>query len=314
MSVIWDMFSIRGENALAAVQKVLTADASSMVDGAVLYGLLCNEDGGIVDDVTVFKISESEYFFCVNASNVQKDFEWIKKQAGNIADIENESDEKGIIALQGPNANEILGQIAEDVDLKTIRFFNFTRGSIGSDEMIFSRTGYTGEKGFELFFERNRAEVIWEKIMNAGGDFGLKPAGLGARDTLRLEMKYTLYGNDIDETITPLEASRDRYVSFDKGDFVGGDALLKQKNDGIPRRLKGFRLIDSGIPREGYDVISQGRVIGRVTSGNRSLSTNASIGMALVETPYANIGTVFEISIRGKKVKAEVVKTPFYKK
>lgn len=306
--------SVRGPGALSAVQSVLSADASSMTDGAVIYGLLCNEKGGIVDDVTLFRIAEDDYFFCVNASNVEKDYEWIKRHTGQTADVVNESGRKGIIALQGPASDDIIEKIAEDIDFKSIRFFRFAGGKIGNDEMIFSRTGYTGERGFEFFIERNRAEIIWETIMEAGRDLGLKPAGLGARDTLRLEMKYTLYGNDIDDTVTPFEACLDRYVSLDKGNFVGRDALVKQKNEGIPRRLAGFRMIDAGIAREGFDVIADGRVIGKVTSGNRSLSTNTSIGIALIDKPFAEVGNFFHICVRGNNLKAEVVKTPFYRK
>ncbi|RMF97603.1 MAG: glycine cleavage system aminomethyltransferase GcvT [Candidatus Schekmanbacteria bacterium] len=306
--------SVSGKNALDAVQKVFTADATKMKNGVVSYGLLCNEKGGIVDDVTLFKIGEESYFFCVNASNVEKDYEWIKKNSGDIAETKNESTEKGIIALQGPMADEILAKVAEDADLKSLRFFHFTEGKIGNDNVIISRTGYTGEKGFEFFFQRNRAETIWNLLMEAGKEYGLKPAGLGARDTLRLEMKYTLYGNDIDDSITPLEACLERYVDFDKGFFVGRDALLKQKEEGIPRRLVGFKMIDAGIPRQGYEIIADGNIIGKVTSGNKSFSTGDSIGMALVKTEYSSIGTSFFVSIRGKNLKAEVVKTPFYKK
>jgi len=305
---------IKGKNALKMVQKVYTGDASPMREGDIHYGLLCNENGGIIDDVTLFKVSEENYFFCVNASNVSKDYEWLKSAIGNDAEVINESETGGIIALQGPLADDILSGVSEGIDLKSIKTFKFDYGRVAGVNAIISRTGYTGERGFEFFFEREKALLIWEEIFKAGVGMGLKPAGLGARDTLRLEMKYTLYGNDIGDSVSPLEACLERYISFDKGDFIGHDALLKEKESGSKRRLAGFRMIDLGIPRQGFEIMIDGMVIGYVTSGGHSFSTENNIGMALVDTKHSVVGTQFFVSVRGKELKAEVVETPFYKR
>lgn len=303
----------KGTDALANVQHLITNNASKMKDGKVIYSLMCNENGGIVDDVTVYRINPSHYFFCVNASNTAKDYEWIKKSMKGNAELVNLSGEVSIIALQGPKAHNILQKLV-NVNLEEIKLFWFRGGLINSAEVLISRTGYTGEDGFELYVKREHSADLWELILEKGKESGLKPAGLGARDTLRTEMKYTLYGNEIDDNVSPLEACLERYVDFDKGDFIGRDSLLKEKEKGIKRRLVGFEMVDHSIPRHGFDIYSNGNLIGKVTSGMLSWFLNKGIGIGLVSSEYSQIGSEFDVKIREKFYKARVVETPFYKR
>ena len=303
----------KGDGAVANVQHLITNNASRMKDGKVIYSLMCNEKGGIVDDVTVYRINQSHYFFCVNASNTAKDYEWIKKNMKGNAELINLSREVSIIALQGPQAGKILQKLV-NINLDEIKPFWFRFGLINGAEILISRTGYTGEDGFELYIKRDHSADLWESILEKGKEFGLKPAGLGARDTLRTEMKYTLYGNEIDDNISPLEASLEKYVDLDKGDFIGRNILLKEKERGIKRRLIGFEMIDHSIPRHGFEIYGNGKLIGNVTSGMLSWFLGKGIGIGLVSSEYSQIGSEFEVKIREKFYRARVVQTPFYKK
>ena len=303
----------KGDDALANVQYLITNNASRMKDGKVIYSLMCNQKGGIVDDVIVYRINQSHYFFCVNASNTAKDYEWIKKNMKGNAELINLSGEVSIIALQGPQAGKILQKLV-NINIDEIKPFWFRFDLMNSAEVLISRTGYTGEDGFELYIKREHSADLWERILEKGKESGLKPAGLGARDTLRTEMKYTLYGNEIDDNISPLEACLEKYVDLDKGDFIGRDSLLKEKERGIKRRLVGFEMIDHSIPRHGFDIYRSGNLIGKVTSGMLSWFLNKGIGIGLVSSEYSQTGSVFEVKIRDKFYKASVVQTPFYKR
>ncbi|OGL39446.1 MAG: glycine cleavage system protein T [Candidatus Schekmanbacteria bacterium RIFCSPHIGHO2_02_FULL_38_11] len=303
----------KGADALANVQYLTTNNASNMKDGKVIYSLMCNENGGIIDDVTVYRINSSHYFFCVNASNTGKDYEWIRKNIRGNAGLVNLNGEVSIIALQGPKAQKILQNLV-NVNLEEIKPFWFRAGLMDSAEILISRTGYTGEDGFELYIRREHSADIWERISEKGKEYGLKPAGLGARDTLRTEMKYTLYGNEIDENVSPLEACLERYVDFNKGDFIGRDSLLKEKENGIKRRLVGFEMTEHSIPRHGFDIYRNGKLIGKVTSGMLSWHLNRGIGIGLVLSEYSETGSKFEVKIREKFYKARVIETPFYKR
>jgi aminomethyltransferase len=300
----------RGPKALAALNHVFTNDLSRVADGQAQYGCLCREDGGIVDDVVVYRRSAEDLLVCVNAGNRQKDFEWLRDHAGG-AQVTNESDDWVQIALQGPRAQAIL-QPLTPVDLTKLKTFWFTTGSVHGIECTLARTGYTGEDGFELFCRAADGVKLWKAVLEAGKPEGLVPAGLGARDTLRLEVAYRLYGNDMDDVTTPLEAGLGWVVKFDKGDFIGRDAMLRQKEGGLPRKLVGFVLTDPGIARHGFDVLHDGKKVGTVASGTRSPTLKTSIGLAYVPPPLAAEGSTFAVDIRGRPASAQVVKTPFY--
>ena len=303
----------RGDGALEAVEYLITNNVSKMKDGKVIYSLMCNRNGGIVDDTTVYRINPSHYFFCVNAANIEKDYEWIKRnKKGNVSVI-NLSDETSILALQGPKAKEVLQKLV-NIDLEELKIFWFKTWKIGGMDVLISRTGYTGEDGFELYIKNEYAVKIWEMILEAGKGFGIKPIGLGARDTLRTEMKYTLYGSDIDDNVSPLEANLERYVDFGKKDFVGKESLLKEKETGVKCSLVGFEMLEHSIPRHGFQIYKNGELIGTVTSGMRSWILNKDIGIGFVSREYNEIGSEFEIKIREDFYKAKVVETPFYKK
>ncbi|MCH8289631.1 glycine cleavage system aminomethyltransferase GcvT [Candidatus Poribacteria bacterium] len=304
---------IRGPGALPLIQKLITNDAArKLVDGQVLYTPMCNAHGGIVDDLLVYRFTQDRYTLVVNASNIEKDFEWICAHNDTDAKVENRSDETVLIALQGRNSPEILQELA-DVDLASIKYYWFTKGEIAGIPTIISRTGYTGEVGFELYVDANRGEDLWNAIYEAAITIGGKPVGLGARDTLRLEARLCLYGNDIDETTTPLEAGLRWTVSFDKGDFIGRDALIKQRNEGIKRRLSGFQMLDRSIARSHYAAYRDDRFLGEVTSGAPSPSLKCNIGLAYLPIEQSKINAKIEIEIRGKRHPAKIVRTPFYK-
>jgi aminomethyltransferase len=300
----------RGPKALAALNHVFTNDLSRVADGQAQYGCLCREDGGIVDDVVVYRRSAEDLLVCVNAGNRQKDFEWLRDHAGG-AQVTDESDDWVQIALQGPRSQAIL-QPLTPVDLAKLKTFWFTTGSVHGIECTLARTGYTGEDGFELFCRAADGVRIWKAVLEAGKPEGLVPAGLGARDTLRLEVAYRLYGNDMDDVTTPLEAGLGWVVKFDKGDFIGRDAMLRQKEGGLPRKLVGFVLTDPGIARHGFDVLHDGKKVGTVASGTRSPTLKTSIGLAYVPPSLAAEGSTFAVDIRGRPASAQVVKTPFY--
>jgi aminomethyltransferase len=299
----------RGPRALAALQAVFTNDLSQVADGQAQYGCLCRDSGGIVDDVVVYRRSAEDLLVCVNAANRQKDFEWLKGHAGG-ADVSNESDQWGQVAVQGPKALAVLKRLAT-VDLDAIKTYRHAPGAVAGVSCLVARTGYTGEDGFELFCPAGQAEKLWDALIEAGRPEGIQPAGLGCRDTLRLEMAYRLYGSDMDDEATPLEAGLAWVVKLDKGDFIGRAALVKQKEQGLSRKLVGFQLTEPGIARHGHPVVREGRPVGVVTSGTRSPTLKTSIGLAYVPPALAAVGSSLAVEIRGKPVAAAVVKTPF---
>ncbi|WP_242396221.1 glycine cleavage system aminomethyltransferase GcvT [Anaeromyxobacter oryzisoli] len=301
---------IRGPRALEALNRVFTNDLSKVVDGQAQYGCLCRESGGIVDDVIVYRRAADDLLVCVNAANRQKDFEWLAAHAGG-ADVRNESDAWAQLAVQGPRAAAVVQRLTK-LDLSQLRTYRFGRGDVAGVACVVARTGYTGEDGFELFCPSADGPRLWDAVLEAGQPDGIAPCGLGARDTLRLEMAYRLYGADMDDTTTPLEAGLAWVVKLDKGDFVGRDALVRQREQGLTRKLVGFQLVEPGIGRHGYPVLQDGRKVGQVTSGTRSPSLGTSIGLAYVPPALAAEGSSFAVEIRGKPVAGRAVRTPFY--
>lgn len=306
-------FILKGENALSLIQKVCSNDAAKLYDGKVQYSCLPNEDGGIVDDLLVYRIDEKTYMLVVNASNIEKDWNWISKYNTMGVDMKDISDRTSLLAVQGPKAAEAL-QSLTDTDLAQMEYYTFTKGKFaGIDNVVISATGYTGAGGFELYVDNAHAEEVWNAVFKAGEPFGIKPIGLGARDTLRLEMGFCLYGNDIDDSTSPLEAGLGWVTKFSK-DFVNSEALQQQKQEGIKSKLIGFEMIDRGIPRHDYEIVdADGNTIGRVTSGTQSPSLQKAIGMGYVKNEFAKEGSEIFIRIRDNKIKAKVVKPPFYK-
>jgi aminomethyltransferase len=307
-------FILKGEHALDLIQRVTSNDASKLKAGQAQYSCLPNENGGIVDDLLVYCIEENKvYMLVVNASNIVKDWNWIVKHNKNKAEMHNVSDKTGLLAIQGPNATKIL-QPLTDMDILNLKYYTFVKGKFaGVDNVLVSATGYTGAGGVEIYFEdkENDGEKIWDAIFDAGAAQGLKPVGLGARDTLRLEMGFCLYGNDIDDTTSPLEAGLGWITKFTK-DFTARDILELQKKEGVDRKLVGFEMIEKGIPRHGYEIKDQlGVPIGVVTSGTQSPSLGKAIGMGYVRTAFAAIGTDIYIKVRDKLLQAEVAKIPF---
>jgi aminomethyltransferase len=306
-------FILKGDKALDLIQRVTTNDASKLYDGKVQYSCLPNEDGGIVDDLLVYRIDPETYMLVVNASNIQKDWSWIARYNTQGVEMKNISDRTSLLAVQGPKAAEAL-QTLTDIDLGSMEYYTFKKGKFaGIDNVLLSATGYTGAGGFEIYVDNANAEQVWDAIFKAGEAFGIKPIGLGARDTLRLEMGFCLYGNDIDDTTSPLEAGLGWVTKFNK-EFTNSAALQQQKQDGLPRKLVGFEMIDRGIPRHDYEIVdADGNVIGKVTSGTQSPSLQKAIGMGYVKNEFAKEGTEIFINIRDNKIKAKIVKPPFYK-
>lgn len=306
-------FILKGEGALALIQKVTSNDASKLYDGKVQYSCLPNEDGGIVDDLLVYRIDEKTYMLVVNASNIEKDWDWISKYNTDGVEMKNISDRTSLLAVQGPKAADAL-QSLTDIDLASMEYYTFKKGTFaGIDNVVVSATGYTGAGGFEIYFDNEHAEFIWDAVFKAGEPYGIKPIGLAARDTLRLEMGFCLYGNDIDDTTSPLEAGLGWVTKFSK-EFTNSEALQAQKQAGVSQKLVGFEMIDRGIPRHDYAIVdAEGNNIGRVTSGTQSPSLQKAIGLGYVKNEFAKEGSEIFISIRDNKVKAKVVKPPFYK-
>ena len=303
-------FMLRGPGALDLIQRVVSNDVSKIVDGQAQYSCMPNETGGIVDDLIVYRIGQEEYMLVVNASNIDKDWNWIQSKNTEEVDMEDVSEDIVLLAVQGPKAVETLQKLTE-VDLSEVGFYRFTKGQLAGVDMIISGTGYTGSGGFELYIPYDKGEEVWKQIFEAGAEFGIKPIGLGARDTLRLEKGYCLYGNDIDDTTSPLEAGLGWVTKFTK-EFTNSANLLKQKEAGVSKKLVGFELIDKGIPRHDYVLVNlDGQEIGKVTSGTMSPSLDKGIGMGYVKTEYATPGTEIAVEIRGKHLKAKVVKMPF---
>ena len=302
-------FIVRGERAVDFVNYVTTNDVAALVVGQVHYSTILNEHGTIEDDCLVYRFAD-KLMMVVNASNVEKDYAHVARHAGKFGvTIEDVSDRMGLLALQGPRAAEILQPLTKS-DLSAIKYYHFTEGEVAGMPMIISRTGYTGEDGFELYHDVEYADRLWDTLMAAGD---VSPAGLGCRDTLRLEMGMALYGNDIDDTVTPLEANLAWLVKLKKGEFVGSAALNAQKADGIKKKLIGFTQADRNFPRHGYPVFVAGEPSGEVRSGTMSPTLGIPIGTCYLPTDQAKEGNTFEIEIRGKLVPATVVKTPFYK-
>ncbi|HTB06334.1 MAG TPA: glycine cleavage system aminomethyltransferase GcvT [Bacteroidia bacterium] len=306
-------FMLNGPDALDLIQRVTSNDASVLVPGKAQYSCLPNDKGGIVDDLLVYKMSDDSYMLVVNASNIEKDWNWIEAHNTKGVDMKNVSDEYSLMAIQGPKATAILSKLTS-VDLTKIPYYNFAVGQFcGINGVILSNTGYTGAGGFEIYCKNEDAVKIWDAILEAGKTEGIKPIGLGARDTLRLEMAFCLYGNDIDDTTSPLEAGLGWVTKFTK-EFTNSKALQAQKEKGVARKLAGFKMIDKGIPRHGYEITdAQGNIIGVVTSGTQSPSLQQAIGLGYVKTELAKPDTDIYIKIRDKLIKAVVVKTPFYK-
>ena len=303
-------FIIRGPQALDLIQRVTSNDASKMVDGQAQYSCLPNESGGIVDDLLVYKKKENDYLVVVNASNIEKDWNWISKYNTKGAEMKNISDDICLFAVQGPKASGVLQKLTS-INLASIPYYHFVDGEFaGTPGVIISNTGYTGAGGFEIYVHKNAAEKTWNSIFDAGKSENIKPIGLGARDTLRLEMGFCLYGNDIDETTSPLEAGLAWITKFTK-DFTNSGNLKKQKEEGVKRKLVGFKMIDKGIPRHDYPIQDMaGKVIGRVTSGTISPVLGIGIGLGYVEVVHSKPGAEILIEVRGKLLKAHVEKLP----
>ncbi len=304
-------FIVKGPHALDLIQRVTTNDASKLVDGQAQYSCLPNETGGIVDDLIIYKIKDEHYMIVVNASNIEKDWTWIRRFNNMNADMQNISDDICLFAVQGPKALPALQKLTK-TDLSSIKYYHFAIGEFaGSRDVVMSNTGYTGAGGFEVYVNRADAEKVWHAIFEAGKEFGIKPIGLGARDTLRLEMGFCLYGNDIDDTTSPLEGGLGWITKFTK-DFTNAKAIQQQKTDGVSRKLVGFKMIDKGIPRHDYPIKnSAGEVIGKVTSGTMSPVLGVGIGLGYVSTTNSVQDSEIFIDIRGRALKAQVTKTPF---
>lgn len=306
-------FFLEGKNALALIQKVTSNDASKLFDGKVQYSCLPNNDGGIVDDLLVYRINEEKYMLVVNASNIDKDWNWISGHNDLGVKMTNKSSETSLLAVQGPKAIETL-QSLTNIDLKSMEYYTFKIGTFaGIENVTVSATGYTGSGGFEIYFKNEDAVHMWTEIFKAGEKYGIKPIGLAARDTLRLEMGFCLYGNDINDTTSPLEAGLSWITKFTK-DFVNAEALKKQKEEGVTKKLVAFEIDNKGIPRHGYNIVDEtGGKIGEVTSGTMSPSLKKGIGMGYVPKAYAKLGSKINIQVRNKVIAATVVKLPFYK-
>ncbi|MDQ7960930.1 glycine cleavage system aminomethyltransferase GcvT [Flavobacterium lindanitolerans] len=307
-------FLISGPNALALIQKVTTNDASTLTVGKAQYSCLPNENGGIVDDLIVYKMKEDQYLLVVNASNIEKDWNWISTKNDVGAEMRNISDDYSLLAIQGPKAVEAM-QSLTSVDLAAIKYYHFEVGDFaGVPDVIISATGYTGSGGFEIYAKNENIEQIWNKVFEAGKSYGIKPIGLAARDTLRLEMGFCLYGNDINDTTSPIEAGLGWITKFNK-EFTNSENLLKQKEAGVLRKLVGFELTERGIPRHDYEIVDKdGNIIGVVTSGTMAPSLNKGIGLGYVTTEFSGVDSEIFIRIRKNDIPAKVVKLPFYKK
>lgn len=305
-------FLVSGPKALDLIQKVSSNDASTLTIGKAQYCYLPNDKGGIVDDLLVYRMKDEEYLLVVNASNIEKDWNWISQNNEDIgAEMRNISDDYALFAVQGPKAVDTLQKLTSEMDLSAIKFYNFEVGPFaGVDYVIMSNTGYTGAGGFEIYVKNADAEKVWHKVLEAGEEYGIKPIGLGARDTLRMEMGYCLYGNDIDDTTSPIEAKLGWVTKFTK-DFINSDSLKKQKEEGVDQKLVGFHMLDRGIPRKGYEILDmEGNTIGLVTSGTQSPTLGHGIGMGYVKTEFAKPESEIQIAVRKNKLKAQVKKLP----
>lgn len=302
---------VRGPQALALVQKVAVNDASTLDVGQAQYSAMCLETGGVVDDLIVYRF-EDRYMLVVNAANIEKDRAWVTKHtAGLDVEVENRSDDTALLALQGPEAREVLRRLAS-LDVDDVAYYRFAEGEVAGVPAVISGTGYTGEDGFELYVASDGAAELWRALLEEGAEAGIRPAGLGARDSLRLEVGYALYGNDLDEEHTPLEAGLGWITKLDKGDFIGREALAAQKESGVERKLVGLRLTGRGFPRPGYDIVTGDDIVGRVTSGTVSPTLGYGIALGYVPTALSKPDTELRIDARGRLVDAVVQRPPFY--
>lgn len=311
MGEIW----VTGANAEAALEFLTCNRVSALVDGKAQYSAILNEQGGVIDDIIVYRFSRDRFFLCVNASNADKDFEWLVKKNPTDATITNASAEYGQIAVQGPKALEVVAPLVKGADLSTLKGFHVVEGEIIGNPVIIARTGYTGEDGVEIFIKAERTPDLWRLLLEHGASYGVLPCGLGARDSLRLEAAMPLHGHELGEDISALESGLGWIVKFDKGNFIGRDALLKQKEAGVPRKLVGFFLDEAGIARQGDLVsLSDGTQIGVVTSGTKTPTVNKALGMALVETAHTALDIKLSFVVRGRAIAGHVVQLPFYKR
>ncbi|MFT8319442.1 MAG: glycine cleavage system aminomethyltransferase GcvT [Bacillus sp. (in: firmicutes)] len=307
---------VKGKRSLAYLQKILTNDVSKINDGGAQYSAMCYENGGTVDDLLTYKLADNHYLLIVNASNIEKDFAWMKKHVIDQVELVNLSEDYAQLALQGPLAEAVIKKMNDQIDTAAIGYFQFQQKQLlAGKEVLLSRTGYTGEDGFEVYCNSEDAAFLWKEIVAAGKEFGLLPCGLGARDTLRFEATLALYGQELSADISPLEAGIAFAVKLNKeADFIGKATLKEQKENGVPRKLAGIEMLDRGIPRHGYKVYANGEEIGEVTTGTQSPTLKKNIGLALLKKEYAVLDQEIDVEIRGKLVKAKVVATPFYKR
>ncbi|MBB3112528.1 aminomethyltransferase [Paenibacillus phyllosphaerae] len=308
-------FIVTGQYAETFVQRLTTNDVAKLTDGQAQYTLMCTQDGGTVDDLLVYKLSADQFMLVVNASNIEKDWQWLMDHLIGDVFIRDVSSETALLALQGPRAAAILSQVVDANAIASLKPFHFVRSlDIDGVQALVSRTGYTGEDGFELYVPAGDAQQLWRSLIVAGQPEGLVPCGLGARDTLRFEARLPLYGQELADDISPLEAGLGPFVKLDKGPFISSDALSEQRRSGLKRKLVGIEMIDRGIPRSRYPIHAEGQIVGAVTTGTQSPTLKRNLGLALVETPYAALGTKLLVEIRGKLLRAQVVPTPFYKR
>ncbi len=300
----------QGPEALACVERLITCPVASMAHGQVRYGLLCNDAGGVVDDVTVYRVADDHFFLCVNAANIEKDEAWIRAHCPDEAGVNNRSDELGLLALQGPQSPAILASLT-DFDLDSLRRYRFAEAKVKGVPVLISRTGYTGSDGFELYVDASDSADLFGALLNAGEPHGLIPAGLGARDTLRLEAAMPLYGHELDDERSPLAAGLDRFIKLKAGGFIGAEAVTSAKEQGLDSSLVGFELLDKGVARADYAVEKDGQEVGRVTSGAPSPALGKSIGLAYVAKGLSEPGTELDVIVRGRALRAKVVTTPF---
>ena len=307
-------FIVRGKDAASFLQRMTINDVSKLFEGRVQYSALCYDNGGIVDDLLVYHCGD-HFMLVVNASNTQKDFDWLKLHLEGDVELRDRSDAYSLLAVQGPHSRATLQKLT-NVDLSTIEFYHFVRGTLAGANMIISRTGYTGELGFELYFDSDLslASKVWNAVFEAGKEFGIKPVGLGARDTLRLEMAYCLYGNDIDQTTNPLEAGLGWITKLGKGDFIGKKVIMNARETGLKRKLVGFTLSEKAVARHGYPLMLKGAEVGHVTSGTFSPSLERAIGLGYVSSALSEVGKTIQVGIRGKEVVASIVQLPFVQK
>jgi aminomethyltransferase len=305
---------VSGPDSLSFLQNLTTNDVSKLEAGQCQYSLMCFPNGGVVDDLLVYKLADESYMLVINASNIDKDVEWMRQHLTGNVELTNVSDEIAMLALQGPHAEQILAKLT-DAPIHALKTFRFLQDvNVSGIQALVSRTGYTGEDGFELYIDKDDAIKLWRLLLSAGQNLDLVPAGLGARDTLRFEARLPLYGQELSKDITPLEADLSFFVKLNKGDFIGREVIAGQKANGTPRKLVGIEMVERGIPRPHYSIFADDKQIGEVTTGTQSPTYKTNVGLALIDSAYSALGTEVSVEIRGASVKAKVVVTPFYKR